>query len=147
LPDGGTGPCAIDADCVLFPSPLKGRCVPSADAGPNQCDFDQCLRDSDCGSTGVCACQYPTHVGATINLCLSSNCRVDSDCGSEAPCSPTVASDCGPSLGIVGYYCHTADDECATDADCGNDGSPYEPYCAYDPTVGHWICGTGFCAG
>jgi hypothetical protein len=50
-------------------------------------------------------------------------------------------------LGTVGYYCHTASDQCATDADCGNTDGAYTPYCAYDTTVGHWVCGSGVCAG
>jgi hypothetical protein len=83
------------------------------------------------------------------NTCIHSNCRVDSDCASGY-CSPSVSPECGPFYGILGYYCHSCDDTCTNDSECvqtGSNGQPVKGYCAYQPTVGHWACGFGFCAG
>jgi len=88
-----------------------------------------------------------TGAGSGIGaICVEANCHTDADCGSNGYCSPTVDSECGSFYGTVGFYCHTCDDTCTDDTDCGN-GQPGSPYCAYDPTVGHWACGDGFCAG
>jgi hypothetical protein len=78
---------------------------------------------------------------------VPGNCRVDADCGPGGYCSPTVDSGCGSFYGVQGYYCHTPADECVNDRDCPGYGTPEAPYCAYSTTVGHWVCGTGHCAG
>jgi len=135
--------CKQDVDCTdLF---LDGPCVNGACA-----DIDHCMHDSDCpGSTDVCSCYPQTLVMGGFsygNACVAGNCRTDADCGPGGFCSPTVDPQCGGYRGVQGYDCHTCEDTCVDDTDCG-DGKPGSPYCAYDPTVGHWTCGTGVCAG
>jgi hypothetical protein len=125
---------------------------PDAGFSPDGGSTDQCLADSDCAEAGVCSCRGNSfgyaHVSAG-NSCVQSNCRVDSDCGQGGSCSPTISATCGPFYGIVGYYCHTPRDTCESDSDCGGGSGAGEPagYCAFDPTLGYWACGHGFCAG
>jgi hypothetical protein len=117
----------------------------AADGGSS----DECLEDSDCSEGGVCSCQGNTFGYAhesTGNSCVAANCRDDADCGPGGACSPTVDPGCGPFYGVVGYYCHTCADRCENDSDCTSDGG-LAGYCAYDPAVGYWACGYGFCAG
>jgi hypothetical protein len=140
--------CTADSDCTMMPpgfSPIDGTC----DNG--SCNYNQCAQDSDCpmAATEVCSCQGQTsgYAGASYgSVCIPSNCHVDSDCGPNGFCSPTVSATCGSFYGTQGFYCHTCQDTCVDDTDCGN-GQPGNPYCAYDPTVGHWACESGFCAG
>jgi hypothetical protein len=110
---------------------------------------DLCITDGDCADGGVCSCKGATraYAGASNgNACIPANCRVDSDCGPGGACSPTVNPNCGGFYGIQGYYCHTCADQCLSDADCTSDSGP-DGYCAYDPSIGYWACGYGFCAG
>jgi hypothetical protein len=110
---------------------------------------DQCITDSDCTDGGICSCKGASRGwgGASNgNVCIPGNCRVDSDCGPGGACSPTVDPGCGSFYGVEGYYCHTCADQCLNDADCTSDSGP-NGYCAYDPSVGYWACGYGFCAG
>ena len=110
---------------------------------------DLCITDSDCADGGVCSCKGATraYAGASNgNACIPGNCRVDSDCVPGGACSPTVNPNCGGFYGIQGYYCHTCADQCLNDADCTSDSGP-NGYCAYDPSIGYWACGYGFCAG
>jgi Cys-rich repeat protein len=118
----------------------------------NFCSYDLCAADGDCADAGVCLCG--TSIGTVGsdgtpiregNRCVPANCRVDSDCGAGGVCSPTVGTSCGPRNGIVGYECHTPSDTCTTDAQCQDGG--LGGYCAFQPTLGHWACSFGFCAG
>jgi hypothetical protein len=137
-PDGGIPSCASDSDCTANPSSLYRYCV------HGQCAFDQCLTDSDCGATGVCACSSDFYGGNSAyhpNFCAGANCRVDSDCGSGGYCSPSRGY-CGTPQG---YYCHTAADSCVDPAtDCASCG--YNA-CTYSPSVGAFTCGSSICAG
>jgi hypothetical protein len=84
---------------------------------------------------------------AGANVCLPGNCQVDANCdGGAGYCSPTYGTDCGPYSGYQGYYCHTPADECVDDADCVSP-TMGAGYCAYQPTVGHWVCGYSRCSG
>jgi hypothetical protein len=140
--------CSKDADCT--------------DAGGNApgtglvcfqglCSYDQCATDQDCMNGGVCICRGNTFWGSwghpSSNSCVPANCRSDADCGPGAWCAPTVNLACGRFYGVQGYYCHTCDDACTDDSDCPAHDTGPAGYCAYDTTVGHWVCGYGFCAG
>lgn len=112
---------------------------------------DLCLVDGDCSDGGTCSCRGATRGWAGSsngNVCIPGNCRTDSDCGPGGACSPTVDPGCGGFYGVQGYYCHTCADRCTSDGDCASrpDGGP-AGYCAFDPAVGYWACGYGFCAG
>lgn len=166
-PDAGSS-CSSDADCVpdggtgltLLRTCLHGRCR-----------SDECLVDSDCGNTGLCACARfasPTGSGGSggaggsnapvaggqsgaagagafaRNICLPGNCRVDSDCGTNGYC---VAS-FGPCGGIDGYYCHTANDSCMNASeDCPPASCGGRPLCTYSPAAAAFTCKTQTCAG
>jgi hypothetical protein len=135
-PDGGAMSCSTDTDC-------QGTSFPSCRAGT--CQFDACVTSDDCASGTTCGCSDMFNGNAAYhpNQCLPSNCRVDADCGGGGYCSPTVSSSCGPFYGVTGFYCHTSADTCENDSDCP--ATSPAGYCAYDPSVGHWACGSGFC--
>ena len=143
------------------PAPANGlhraqatTCAPtppgsSTFANPDGGSPDSCLTDNDCTSGGACACNGATYGWGHSNQgnqCVAGNCRVDSDCGPGGFCSPTVDFGCGAFYGVAGFYCRSCADTCTKDSDC-TDGAPAAGYCAYDPTVGHFACGYGFCAG
>ena len=133
--------CTLDTDCQTLGLSIK--CVSGT------CAVDQCVRDADCGATGVCSCKGQTrgYAGASPgNACVKSNCRVDTDCGAGGWCSPSY-DDCGAFYGVQGYWCHTASDACRNDADCGGDGGMGQSWCGYDQVTGAWACKTGGCAG
>ncbi len=138
-PEPGTfpGDCTSDAECT---DGENGRCT-SWGRGGAGCTYDQCFVDGDCGPGATCECG----AGSGANVCKPSNCRTDDDCATGF-CSPTFGS-CGAYSGNVAYYCHTCEDECVNDADCGGDGSWGAAYCAFEPTVGRWICSDSHCAG
>jgi hypothetical protein len=137
-PDGGVPSCTADSDCTANLSSLYRYCV------HGQCAFDQCLTDTDCGSTGVCACSTDYYGGNAAyhpNFCVPANCRLDSDCGPGGYCSPSRGY-CGT---FQGFYCHTAADTCVDPAaDCASCG--YNA-CTYSPAVGAFSCGSSVCAG
>jgi hypothetical protein len=140
-PADGGAPCTTAADCddAGQMTCLQGRCT-----------LDQCTTDADCPGGGVCSCVGATrgYGGASpANVCVPANCRTDADCGGGY-CSPTVST-AGPFYGIQGYYCHTCSDACTNDSDCADAGVSCfgGPFCAYDPTVGRWACGTSCAAG
>ncbi|HEY4393032.1 MAG TPA: hypothetical protein VGP64_03170 [Polyangia bacterium] len=136
-PDGGVPSCTADADCAANTSSLYRYCVHGA------CSFDQCLTDTDCGSTGVCACSSDYYGGNAAfhpNFCVTANCRLDSDCGPGGYCSPSRGY-CGT---FQGFYCHTAADTCIdATADCAGCGNA----CVYSPAVAAFTCGSSICAG
>jgi hypothetical protein len=137
--------CTTDADCVQ-PGGVGATVTGKCSAGT--CDFNKCTQDSDCtGMHEICSCQDDVgDIGSSQgSVCVEANCHTDADCGSNGYCSPTVDSQCGSFYGTVGWYCHTCEDTCTEDADCQLDGG--NNYCAFDPTVGHWACESGFCAG
>lgn len=140
-PTDGGAPCTAAADCddAGKMTCLQGRCT-----------LDQCTTDADCLGGGVCSCMGATrgYAGASpANVCVLANCQTDADCGGGY-CSPTVST-AGPFYGIQGYYCHTCSDACTNDSDCADSGVSCfgGPYCAYDPALGHWACGTSCAAG
>jgi hypothetical protein len=141
-PSGGT--CRSDADCTQG---KNGRCAPHGNgrlAPQNQCTYDRCFSDKDCGDKGVCTC-HPDG-----NYCLPGNCRVDADCGPHGFCSPSwpMCSLHGP-YRPVGYYCHTAGDECTNDDDCPKPSKkgygPTPTKCTYSAPLGRWTCTTAEC--
>jgi hypothetical protein len=100
--------------------------------------------------TWVCSCEGQTFGYAHQsqgNTCISSNCHTDADCGAGFFCSPTVDASCGSFYGVQGFYCHTCQDTCVNDSDCAAGAGSPAGYCAFDPSVGHWACGYGACAG
>jgi hypothetical protein len=145
-PDAAPMSCSKDADCTDAATTPGAGLV----CFHGQCSYDQCATDQDCPSGDVCSCKGNTfgyaHVSAG-NSCVPANCRSDADCGPAGRCAPTVDSSCGTFYGVRGYYCHSCNDTCTQDSDCAaRDASP-AGYCAYDLTVGHWVCSYGFCAG
>jgi hypothetical protein len=170
-PDPSDGPAHADAQpesegdaCARFssvvdhrPTPPTCSKTPATDASVPEFDGggldgggpDQCLVDTDCSDGGTCSCRGSTrgYAGASNgNECIPGNCRVDSDCGEGGRCSPTVSPDCGGFYGTQGFYCHTCADRCLNNSDCTSD-SGESGYCAYNPSMGYWACGYGFCAG
>jgi len=98
------------------------------DAPRNDCEYDACLADTDCGAAGVCDCN------GTGNFCLGGTCRIDADCGAGGACSP----DHGCRGGMHGYFCHTSADTCVNDSDCWK--TDQNTGCHFEPQVGHWAC-------
>jgi hypothetical protein len=133
--DGGGAACKTDADCTSSVGGLS-HCLNGT------CGLDQCLTDSDCGSSSVCACASDYYGGNGVhgNICVPGNCRVDSDCGAGGFCIPSQGY-CGA---FQGYYCHTPSDTCV---DPKLDCSGLNESCVYDQTVGHFACATVTCAG
>ncbi len=129
------GACNTDADCTAS---IGG----ALHCFHGQCDLDQCLTDSDCGASSVCACANDYYGGNGVhgNVCVPGNCRVDSDCGAGGFCIPSQ-SYCGA---FEGYYCHTPADTCV---DPKLDCTDMNASCVYDQTVGHFACATVLCAG
>jgi len=138
-PDGSTAACTKHEDCT---EGANGRCAATGRLG-YQCTYDLCFNDSECGEDSVCVCGLPT--AESVNHCVTGGCTIDADCGTNGYCSPSFGT-CGNYFGVIGYFCHTPEDECVDDVDCG-DGSFGAPYCAYDPTLGHWACSSLQCAG
>ena len=127
------GDCATDGSLTYFSSCLHGVC-----------SFDQCLSDSDCGATDVCACANDYYGGNTAyhaNVCVHATCRVDADCGAGGYCSPSHGH-CGT---FEGFYCHGPSDTCVdSTVDCAGCG---KNACVYAPTVGAFVCGINVCGG
>lgn len=146
VPSEGGAPvsCRAHSDCT---EGENGRCAGNGHDGW-RCTYDSCFTDLDCaggvGGPGVCACEGGSR--SDNNVCLVGNCRVDADCGEGGYCSPSLG-DCGNYFGVVGYFCHTDADVCVDDADCGAGGGSSQAYCAFKPTVGHWMCSNLHCAG
>jgi hypothetical protein len=126
-----------------------GTCASNAgiDAGCNIQPKDQCLTDSDCGSTGDCECETPILAGQPCpggeplpagNICLPSNCRTDADCAACGVCQGDFS--CGQ---FTGFYCRTPSDACVpTGPDVSYDGNG----CRF--VGGHWVqTGTVSCPG
>ncbi|HKU44140.1 MAG TPA: hypothetical protein VJR89_38530 [Polyangiales bacterium] len=131
----GSFSCKVDADCTMG---QNGRCT---DLGRSTwyCTYDECFADADCKS-GPCICGEG---GYAENSCMAGNCQTDADCGANGYCSPTFGA-CGGYSGVEAYYCHTCEDECVDNEDCvGQPGAD----CRFEPSVGHWRCGTSSCVG
>ncbi len=129
--------CRLDSDCVDGPN---GRCVDSR-FGPD-CTYDGCFQDDECGGQ-VCLCGESS---LGVNRCLSrGDCLVDADCGPGGYCSPSFG-DCGSYSGVVAFYCHTPQDECIDDSDCEGQFD-FGGYCAFNPSVGRWMCSNAECDG
>lgn len=140
--EGPPASCTTDADCT---EGENGRCNGNGHDGW-RCTYDACFADADCSGTSVCECEGSFRSDA--NSCLPGNCRTDGDCATGF-CSPTLGS-CGDYTGTTGWFCHTCEDECVDDADCatGVDAGFFgRPYCAFEPTAGHWVCMNTHCAG
>jgi hypothetical protein len=143
--------CTTDADCMMgdgFGSLIAGKCVASS-AGQT-CDYNQCASDSTCPDpTNVCICegQAGNHDSMFGSECLPANCHTDADCGPNGFCSPSGSVSCGDAQGYDGWYCHTCADTCVNTEDCPMQTGMPPSSCVYDPTVGHWTCTSGFCAG
>jgi hypothetical protein len=141
------GACTTDADCIEgngFGSLLHGTCTTTS-AG-QMCDYNTCTTDASCPApTDVCSCQGQSgNITNTGSACVPADCHTDADCGPGGYCSQTPAF-CG---GALGWYCHTCADTCVEDTDCPADPNPGAgPFCAFDPTVGHWSCAYTQCAG
>jgi len=142
-PSPGSMGCQSDDECT---EGTNGRCLPNR--FQNECSYDDCFADSDCGG-GACLCRGARGgVGSYgANQCVGGNCGTDADCGPGGYCSPSLG-DCGDYGGVVGYYCRTCEDECLDDSDCTEETSVFGGgYCAYNPAVGHWACSYSQCAG
>ena len=147
-PIGYTAACTSDADCGGDGGSPIGGLLSASHCLHGQCSTDACFTDSDCPNSDVCSCSPDTrgYGGSSVNSCIHGNCRTDADCATGSYCSPSDADPSGPFYGIQGYYCHTCADLCTDDNECSN-ACFGTNWCAYDPTVGHWSCGTGCAAG
>jgi hypothetical protein len=126
--------CETDADCTDSASlaTVPRHCLPS-----HECSYDECVRDEDCGATGICSCRGTTFSWGHIslgNVCIHANCRTNADCGEGNTCSATWNT--GPFLGIQGYYCRTPQDACTSNRDCCGGGD-----CRHYGDTGSWECG------
>jgi hypothetical protein len=126
-PPGRRGPatdgCKADSECTQG---KNGRCNGHGGGhaiAVNECDYDACFTDADCGSGSLCLC------GTSGNWCARALCRTDADCGEGGACSSSEGS----------YACHTADDACVNTDDCPRQ-SGYSTECAYSAELGHWAC-------
>jgi hypothetical protein len=149
VPDAGLPfvECRTHDDCPDSDSGKNGRCVGNGHDGW-RCTYDLCTTDEECfavtmGRRSVCECEGGFRSDA--NTCLSGNCLTDAECGDNY-CSPSFG-ECGAYGGVSYYYCHTAEDECVDDADCIGTGTSRQPYCAYSPFAGRWVCSDVHCAG
>jgi hypothetical protein len=135
-PDAGSTACKTNADCASAPW-LESHCL------HGYCTQDSCLTDSDCGTSGVCACANGGGGNAPIhpNVCVTSgNCRVDADCGAGGYCTPSRGY-CGI---YSGFYCHRPGDSCVDPKiDCSSAGQS----CVYDQAAGHFSCASTTCNG
>ena len=139
-PDHPLVECRAHSDCT---EGANGRCIGNSHDGW-YCSYDACFDDAGCGAGSVCQCEGGFRSDA--NVCLAGNCVTDADCGETGYCSPSMG-DCGDYFGTVGYFCRTCADECVNDADCGGAGNWGDPYCAFDPGAGKWLCSNSHCAG
>jgi hypothetical protein len=142
MPTQFPGPCMMDSDCTMG---MNGRCV-SASIGSVKCSYDECTKDSDCGSSSVCDCRESTNADA--NTCQHGNCKTDMDCASGF-CSPsaidlTVNCRMGVPAGSFGFFCHAKGDDCNSDSDCASN-SAIPPKCIFDPNAQKWSCQKMMC--
>jgi hypothetical protein len=135
-PDLTFGACKTDVDCATG---TNGRCNHSTfGAQVNNCSYDTCFADTDCGPNTVCTCREDA---SSTNRCAAvGNCKVDADCGNGNYCSPSVPFD-KINLGVAGFYCHTGADTCVDDADCRQENAPAAA-CAFEPATSRWACST-----
>lgn len=138
--DAGAAACTSSTDCDVDAGfrPADPYCF------QGRCGVDLCVSDADCTNGQICACAGPVGgepYGVPGNYCVTGDCKVDSDCGPCGFCSPSSDA-CDTFGGTTGFGCHRPGDPCAADGDCGpqTPGSFTNPYCAYDPEMGHWSC-------
>ncbi len=139
LPDGAPPPpvpCTTTADCSDGGGSFchGGACTP-----------DQCLSDDDCPAGTACGCGPEVGGGGPDrpNRCITANCRTSADCpsgacqGSSSPASSSTQCD-----QLLGYFCVTPTDmdTCTSQGCCAP--NPAMEECLYQPTLGHWACGT-----
>ncbi len=145
-PEHGAGStCKADAECTAG---KNGRCVPNNHGDPrrlsvDECTYDRCFADADCGGLGVCQCGHSATTAPVDHVCLPAACRIDADCGAAGFCSPSYqlcAHDTRPS----GYFCHGERDECFTDGDCPKPSrdkpGPIHVQCGYSKAAQRWLC-------
>jgi hypothetical protein len=117
-----TGCCADDS-CI--DNNVQGYCVDfnaGYCGGPpplniNECRFDLCTTDNECGAENACV---PGGVlGKIINTCTATFCKTDADCATRSggQCRPLSDLSCGDT---IGFYCTYEEDECRSNADCPN---------------------------
>jgi hypothetical protein len=144
-----TGKCKSDADCTAG---KNGRCVSFYGEGRvppfNQCSYDACFLDGDCGAGSLCVCGHDAgKETGDGHVCVPASCRTDKDCGPAGFCSPSSALCSRGSL--PHYYCHTPSDECVNDEDCpkpAKEGYGTTPTGRrYSPEAGHFTCVTEEC--
>ena len=126
-----TGICTTDSDCTEHPN---GTCQPGGVLGEPLnvndtcfCTYG-CVRDSDCGTNGICVCADP------VGYCAASdNCFTGQDCDPGCDCTGFRQS---------GFGCQTPEDTCRANADCeAADASSPCPYCAPEGAGGTaWSC-------
>jgi hypothetical protein len=144
------GACSKDADCKAG---KNGRCDSHSSGGgrlppSNQCSYDNCFVDADCGQGALCACGHDDNTAGPGHVCLPANCRTDGECGPGRFCSPSPTL-CSRGYTPDHYFCHGSSDECVNDSDCPPPAQkgygPISTRCVYSPEVGHWACATQEC--
>ena len=128
------------ADCQAHSECTEGRNGRCTSHRWQECTYDACIKDADCGENRICECEGGW--ASDNNVCLDGNCRVDADCPGSW-CSPTFG-DCGNYSGVVSYYCRTPEDTCLNDSDCTDEP---EGYCAFSPMLNRWACSYSHCVG
>lgn len=131
----------------VWPCPNEGQCCDSADCAggdgrrsvcmrfghdgqdaycggaepqeENECIFDACTADADCGGGQVCV-RAGQH-GFVVSRCLQASCRVDADCLSRAGGRCTAFVD---RCYVEGFHCTYDGDPCRVTADCPQRGTP-----------------------
>jgi hypothetical protein len=125
-PDPKNPGCKSDAECKEHPHGACNRRGGGHDAPRNECEYDTCFSDADCGKGTACECS------SDGTYCAQASCRSSADCNGEA-CS----QDRGCRSSIQGWSCHSPKDECNSDEDCtAKPGSG----CHFSRELGHWAC-------
>lgn len=129
-PDKSLGGCKSNADCKDAKNGFCFKTGGGHDVPHNECGYDVCATDADCGKGTACQCEF------NGNYCVQAGCRTSADCGGKA-CS----LDYGCRGGVNGWQCHRDGDECNSNVDCKDPGTS----CHFSPEVGHWKCINPMC--
>ncbi len=164
-----------DTSDTTIPTQCEPACVAAdgqyCDAATATCktiQCDSCVRDIDCGETGICL-DYPQTGGASLSFC-SVACVATADCPGGFECTDSVClpvaicpaqvcqsegelgdacpfeglhSDCAACAGGTVCAADSLDVECQFDSDCYDAGiSAY-----YNPVCNNGLCGYSYCTG
>jgi hypothetical protein len=120
-----TSDCQLDGLCLV--GPVSPACVGPVHLPRNECGYDQCGSDPDCGAGMICVDRGLW--GPEIKSCMVADCKRDTDCGAGEKCELIQNTCCSnyPASVALGLYCVPPVNGCHNDKDC-DQGS----YCALD---------------